>query len=77
VKYTICGVHDSGGVTRAFLLLDCQADPSLGCQIPLVRGAPRMGASKVWGWDGVQTVTPSIACSKCGFHKTLTNGEWT
>jgi hypothetical protein len=72
VNYEIAGAHDSGGTTRAFLILDC-ADK---CSIPLVHGGPRMGESKVWGWDGNTTVTPSINCSKCGFHKTLVNGEW-
>lgn len=76
MKYEVVGVHDSGGVTRAFLLLNCAADPALRCQIPLRQGEPRMGVSKVWGWDGKETVTPSIDCSKCGFHKTLTNGVW-
>lgn len=72
MKYQITGVHDSGGVTRAFLILGCDGQ----CQIPLRQGEPRMGASKVWGWDGNTTVTPSIACEKCGFHKTLVQGEW-
>lgn len=76
MKYEITGIHDSGGTTRAFLMLDCQADRAHGCQIPLVQGAPRMGVSKVWGWDGANNVSPSINCGKCGFHKTLINGEW-
>lgn len=75
MKNEIVAVHDSGGVMRALLQLWCEQQ----CTIPVRQGEPMMGASKVWGWDGnqaVPTVTPSIACSKCGFHKTLVNGEW-
>lgn len=75
MKSEIVAVHDSGGVTRATLLLDCER----GCQIPVRQGEARMGASKVWGWDGnvaTPSVTPSIACTVCGFHKTFTNGVW-
>lgn len=73
MKYAIVARHDSGEVVRAFLALECEGQ----CTIPLRQGEPRMGASKVWGWDGKETVTPSIACTKCGFHKTLVNGVWT
>ena len=73
MKYEIVGAHDAGGVTRALMILDCGQK----CQIPLRQGeAKAWVGGHVWGWDGKQTVTPSIACSKCGFHKTLTNGEW-
>lgn len=36
-----------------------------------------------WHWDGNEerpTLTPSVHCdhsARCGFHKTLTAGEWT
>lgn len=75
MKCEIVGKHDSGGITRAFLILGCDRQ----CQIPLRRGEPRMGASKVWGWDGKEegaTVSPSIDCTQCGFHKTLVQGQW-
>lgn len=75
MKAAIVGVHLSGSVLRAFLQLECGSH----CQIPVRKGAARMGESKVWGWDGKvenPTVTPSIDCTKCGFHKTLQSGAW-
>ena len=74
MQYKLTGVHEEeGGDTRASLRLEC----GRGCIIPLVKGAPR--DPRPWGWDGNETaptVIPSINCSKCGFHKTLTNGAW-
>lgn len=75
MKYRLGGIHDSGGILRATLVLECEGQ----CTIPLRKGEPRMGEAKVWGWDGnaePPTVTPSIACTKCGFHKTLVSGQW-
>lgn len=75
MKCEIVAVHDSWGVKRALLQLGCER----ACTIPVRQGEPRMGESKVWGWDGNEatpTVTPSIDCTKCDFHKTLMNGDW-
>lgn len=70
MKFEITGVHDSGKVKRAFLALECGRD----CKIPLRHGVAN---ATVWGWDGKETVSPSVNCSVCGFHKTLVNGVWT
>lgn len=72
MKYEIVGIHDAGGVQRAFLKLEC----GFGCQIPL---RTDHAAYPAWLWDGKldpPSVTPSISCANCGFHKTLTKGEW-
>lgn len=77
LNYKIVGAHDSGGVLRAIMILEC----GRACQIPLRQAEARKldGGGHVWGWDGKEelaTVTPSIKCSTCGFHKTLTKGVW-
>ena len=75
MNYKIVAVHESGDVTRAILLLDCKGS----CQIPIRKGGHTQYATKIWGWDGhveAPTVTPSIDCPKCGFHRTLTKGNW-
>ena len=74
MKYEIIALHDSGDVIKAILLIYCMN----GCQIPIRKGDPSPTGER-WGWDGnseVPTISPSINCTKCGFHKTLINGQW-
>lgn len=51
------------------------------CEIPLsTEGAKEANGTKRWGWNGdrhTPTVTPSIDCQKCGWHKTVVNGSAT
>lgn len=56
--------------TRGYVILDCDIE----CTVPIGVGQPISGACKRWGWDGAVTVTPSIDCQRCGWHKTITNG---
>lgn len=74
MKFRVLAPHASGDAQHSLLVLECGSQ----CQIPLIVGPPKN--SNVWGWDGnveTPTVSPSINCSKCGFHKTLTGGNWT
>lgn len=61
--------------TRARLVLNCDQ----ACNVPLSVGEPRISISgpRRWGWNGnveSPSVTPSINCSRCGWHKTITKG---
>lgn len=59
---------------KQYLRLNCARQ----CEIPLRReGAKEVCGIKAWGWDGNEgapTVTPSIDCPQCGWHKVITNG---
>lgn len=60
---------------RAVLLLDCSGN----CSIPLSKAGPsQVNGCKRWGWDGniaSPTITPSIDCQRCGWHRTIVGGE--
>lgn len=59
---------------KPYLRLNC----ARVCEIPLsTDGAKEIGGVKRWGWNGdrhAPTVSPSINCQQCGWHKTVTNG---
>lgn len=79
MRFEIAGVHEAGpGQLRAHLVIHC-AKPR-PCTVPLRQGAAKAwSAGHVWGWDGkteAPSVTPSVNCSQCGFHKTLVKGAW-
>lgn len=65
--------HDANP-DRAVLVLKCGKSSTGDCRVSLRKDIPAGGPS--WNWDGVTTVTPSINCSVCGFHKTLVQGIW-
>lgn len=58
------------------LVLNCARE----CTIPLRADGPKeANGAKAWGWNGSMdaasvSVTPSIDCTECKWHKTITNG---
>lgn len=76
MEHEIIGARDG----RAWLQMKCGRKAEDGtvvnCQVPLRQGDPR---APTWGWDGKEqgaTVSPSVSCNVCGFHKTLVKGAW-
>lgn len=65
-----------GVPVRGYLRLNCGGE----CTVPLCGLGPRgdgITTPKQWGWDGNvvrPTITPSINCERCGWHKTITKG---
>lgn len=59
---------------RAFLVLKCGKTSTGECRVALRKDIAATGPT--WHWDGKETVSPSVNCSVCGFHKTLVGGVW-
>lgn len=74
-SWTVIRSGDAEYPGKHYLRLNCRRQ----CEIPLNGdGAKEIGGVKAWGWNGNEqapSVTPSIACEQCGWHKTITNGS--
>jgi hypothetical protein len=73
MKWAIEPWHDDNP-ERAVLVLKCGQGSTGECRIPIRKDRP--ASRPTWHWDGGNTVSPSINCSVCGFHKSLFNGQW-
>ena len=68
-------LHDA---TRAYLRMNCDGE----CTVPLSTTGTKTykDGGKRWAWDGNEqhpTISPSISCDLCGWHKTIVNGAAT